>query len=125
MDISALTKEPMKVWVQFTTEVRLRLRYIPRDELQRIARQATVIEFDPKSRQKEERFDALRSDVLVCQSAVVSWEGLEMDGEPFACTLENIELLATKWTGFASFVSKVCIDLEQMQLAELEAVAKN
>ncbi|TLM66008.1 MAG: hypothetical protein FDZ69_07445 [Deltaproteobacteria bacterium] len=125
MDISALKKDRLEVWVQFTPDVRLKLRYIPRDELQRLAKAATVVELDPKSRQKVETFDGLKSDVLLCQAAVVDYTGLEMDGQPFPCTPENIELLASKWTGFASFVARVCIDLEEMQRSDLEAVEKN
>lgn len=125
MDISPLEKNDLEVWVQFTKDVRLKLRYMPRDVLEKIGKQATEIAFDLKSRQRTETVDGKKYDTLLCQKAVVDWEGLVNSGKPYPCTPENIEFLVNKWTGFAGFVARCCIDLEGMKQSEREALEKN
>ena len=126
MDISALKKEgPLEAWVPFGDGVKLKVAYLRRDEIKAILKRAVKVDFDPKSHEKTESYDTEKGEMLICQAAVKDWQGL-MDGDkPFECTAENVRLLVERWSGFATFVNRVCVDLQALVNKEKAATEKN
>lgn len=126
MKINSIVKDPEQLFkVQFNDEVALTLRYVSREQLDRMLRQATITSFNRSSHQKESDFDHLLYGELLGRAAIVDWSGLEVDDQPYPCTPDNAALLMRRWTGFAKFVSDMCSDLECLIDGEKEQIRKN
>lgn len=123
MDISVLKKDTLQVWVPFGDDAEVLIRYLPREELQKIYNKAKKITY--RNHQKVEEFDSLEADKLLGHAAVKDWKGFVMDGSPFPCTPENITLVMTKWNAFSRFVNEACVDLETLAKEEREQIVKN
>ena len=123
MDISALLKDPFEVWVPFL-DGRVLIRYVSREELLRLDREATEITWDRASQIRKER-DPVRADILLGRAAVKGWEGLTIDGIPYVHTEENCDFLMTRWVEFARFVNDTCVDLQVLVGAEKGEAEKN
>ena len=115
--------DSLQVWVDFNTEIRVKLRHISREEMATITRKATVSEF--VNHQKREKLDDLKYGELIGLAAIADWSGLVLGDEPFPCTPENIKLLMLKWGDFAKFISDFSTDFERLVAAEKEAERKN
>jgi hypothetical protein len=124
MDITGLTKAEFKAWVDFDEEVSVLVRYVPRDQLAEIGKDAVVVTVGP-GKKEERSYDALAADIAIAKAAVIDWRGLEVDGEPFPFTPENLELLILKWGAFSKFISNACVDVSGLALAQKENGAKN
>lgn len=81
MDISALKKDALQVWVPFSEDTEVLIQYISREELQKIYTKAKRITY--KNHQKAEEFDSVEADKLLGRAAVKDWKGFTMDGQPF------------------------------------------
>jgi hypothetical protein len=113
----------LQVWVDFNDEVRVKLRYISREEMAGIIKKSTVIEF--VNHQKRETLDNLKYGELVGLAAIADWSGLVQGSEPFPCTPENVKQLMRLWGDFAKFVSDFSSDFERLVAADKEAERKN
>lgn len=125
MDISALKKDRFQAWVPFDDEVKILIRFVPRDELVAIGKKAVVVTLDPKTKKESRDYDVIAADVMIAKAAVVDWDGLTLDGEPFPCTAENIELLVSKWGEFSKFISNACVDVGLLAVKQQEQAEKN
>lgn len=123
MDITVLKKDSLEVWVPFGDDAEVLVRYVCREELQKISKKARKTTY--QNHQKVEEFDPLEADKLLGRAAIKDWKGFTQDGEPFPCTPDNIDLMMTKWNAFAKFVNDVCVDIEALVKQEQEKVSKN
>jgi hypothetical protein len=111
MDIAKLKAGLLPVWVPFIKGRRLQVRHIPRTELAELAELATAVEMvDGKP---VEKFDNNKFNNLICQRAVVGWEGFTENGQPAAITPENIQAVADVSGLFVTTVRSACTDLER------------
>jgi hypothetical protein len=133
MDISAIKKDKFQAWVPFDDDVEVLINYVPRDELAAIGKACVVVSLDPHTRKETRDYDAISADVRIAAAAVADWRdrkiksgtGFTVDGEPFACTPENIQLLVTKWGEFAKFVGIACVDVAGLAARQREQLEKN
>jgi hypothetical protein len=123
MDIGALQRDAIEVWVPFLDGMVL-VRYIPRDELLELNKEATRNTWD-KGRRIQRETDPGKADLLLGRHAVKGWEGFTMGGEPYPYTPENCDFLMTKWVEFARFVNETSIDLQALMTAEKEEAEKS
>jgi hypothetical protein len=114
MEIGALKKDDFVISIPFIEDSEVLIRYVSREELQEIKRNATKISWDRKNEPSEE-FDSLRADLLLGRAAVRGWKGLTMNGEEFPYSPENCDLLMRKWTEFAKFVGEASMDIARLQ----------
>jgi len=125
-DVSAVINgSNLSAWVPFGESSRVKIRYIPRDKLREISAKSMTVNFDPKTRQKREEVDPLKWDTLLGKEAIEDWDGFVTGDNVCPCTPENIELFMSRWSEFAKFIGDVCVDLENLQAADLEAARKN
>jgi hypothetical protein len=123
MDIGALKRNDIEVWVPFLDGTVL-VRYIPRDELLKLNKEATRNTWDKGARIQGET-DPGKADLLLGRHVVKGWEGFTMGGEPYPYTPENCDFLMTKWVEFARFVNDTSIDLQVLMSAEKEEAEEN
>jgi hypothetical protein len=123
MEISALQKDDFEVWVPFL-DGRVLIRYVSREELVSLNKQATETTWDRKHQLHKEN-NPVRADILLGRIAVKGWEGFTMNGAPYPYTPENCDFLMTKWVDFARFVNETCIDLQALMDAEKAEAEKN
>jgi len=133
MDISAIKKEKFQAWVPFDKEVEVLINYVPRDELAAIGKASVVVSLDPTTRKETRDYDAISADVRIAAAAVAGWRdcktktktGFTVDGMPFHCTPENVELLVRKWGDFAKFIGQACVDVAGLAARWREQSEKN
>ncbi len=133
MDISAIKKDKFQAWVTFDDDVEVLINYVPRDELAAIGKACVVVSLDTITRKESRDYDAITADVKIAELAVADWRnrktktgtGFVADGEPFACTPENIALLVTKWGEFAKFVGIACVDVAGLAALQRKQSEKN
>jgi len=123
MDISALKKKALSVWIPFIGDTRLHVRHVTRDELKTLADQATTKAL--VSSEMQEKFDNSKFNDLLCQKAVIDLEGFEDDGQPFLCTPDNVQFLAQQSGQFVTLVRNTCTDLEKLFSLWKEEQKKN
>ena len=123
MDISALLKDPFEVWVPFL-DGKVFVRYVSREELHRLDREATEFSWERGSPIRKER-DPAKADILLGRAAVRGWQGFTLEGIAFPYTVENCDFLMARWVEFAKFVNEACVDLQVLADAEKEESEKN
>lgn len=131
MEIGALTKpQTLQAWIPFDEDTEVLIAYVPRHELQKIFKKATIVRY--KNHQKTEEYDQETGDKLLGELAVKDWrpktpngKGFTLNGEPYPCTPGNVETLMSKWNDFARFVNESCTNLGTLVESERESVAKN
>lgn len=123
MDISPLLRDPFEVWVPFL-DGRVLIRYVSREELHRLDREATEIAWDGSRRITKER-DPVKADILLGRAAVKDWRGFTLGGIPYSYSEENCDFLMTRWVDFARFVNETCTDLQALADAEAGEAEKN
>ena len=133
MEIGGLRRQDFEVWVPFGEEAgdgpdkngtRVLVRFISRAEIQEIRKKASVISLN-RQHQKEERFDALKADILLGRSAVRGWAGFTMEGADYPYSPDNCDELMKGWSEFARFVNSVCVDLQALHEEEAKQKTKN
>ena len=125
-DISAVVSPTaLSVWVPFMDGCRVKVRYVPRDQLREVSRKATTTTFDKKTHQKIEEVDRDKWDEELGAVAVEDWDGFVNGKEPFPCTPANVKTFMTKWSVFSKFIGDICVDLETLAAAGKEAERKN
>lgn len=118
-------QDEFSAWVPFIEGIKVKIKHIPREELLALRKKAVQVDFDRRTHQKIEQYDAITGAVILGQAAIQDWEGLQSNGQPFPCTPENIEILMRKWADFARFVDETCTDLVALMEAEMESERKN
>ncbi len=125
MEIGGLKRNDFQVWVPFGNDgAQVLVRYVGREELQDIARKATVRSWDCHH-QPQERLDVLKGDVLTGRAAVRDWKGFTLEGQEFPYSSENCDTLMKSWPQFSRFINDICIDLQALNEEEERQKAKN
>lgn len=123
MDITCLLRDRFEVWVPFL-DGRVLVRYVSREELLRLDKEATELTWDRAGRIGRDR-DPIRADILLGRAAVRGWEGFTADGLPYPYTEENCDFLMGRWVEFARFVNETCVDLQVLVDAGKGEAEKN
>jgi len=123
LDISALLKDPFEVWVPFL-DGRVLIRYVSREELHRLDKEATEFSWERGLPIRKER-DPAKADLLLGRIAVRGWHGFTLEGITFPYTIENCDFLMARWVEFARFVNETCVDLLALADAEKGEAEKN
>lgn len=124
MNLDALKNTDRTYWVPFGSEgEKVLVRYISKDELRTLLKQATIRKF--VNHQAVEEYDARKADILLGNAAIKDWQGFTFGDEPVPCNAENIELLMTRWSAFSKFINDAVTDLDLLVSAEKDATAKN
>lgn len=125
MDISRLKKNNLQVWLALFDDVEILCNHISQRQFEALRAEHTRVRFDPKTHQRREELDEEAFRCALARAVVADWRGLENDGEPFACTVENIDYLMTECTEFRLLVMNTPLSLERMLAAEREDTEKN
>ena len=119
-----VSREEFSAWVPFGDEGTLvEIRFISREELIKLRKEATKTVF--ARHQKTDEYDAVKAGRLLGKAAVKNWTGFTVDGDPYECTPENVEVMMERFADFAAFVDDTCTDMIKLQEAERETVRKN
>jgi hypothetical protein len=115
MNVARLKRKDLTAWLPMMDEVEICCRHISQSQFDAISEAST------KGGKRDEK--KFRS--ALARAVVVDWRGLEEDGEPFACTPENVDWLMEESTEFRLLVMDAPLSLNKMLAAEQEAERKN
>lgn len=115
-------KNELTCWVRFGDDAYVLLRYITRDELNKIRRKATKRELIKG--QMFEDTDIVDFSLRLGRIAVLDWRNLTMKNELFEYNSENRDLLMKRCYEFNDFVQEKCIEITNFIEAKEEESKK-
>lgn len=115
MNVARLKRKDLTAWLPLMDEVTIKCRHISQSEFDAISEAA-----DRGGKRDEKKFRS-----ALARAVVQDWQGIDEDGQPFACTPENIDWLMEESTEFRLLVMDAPLSLKKMLTAEQEAERKN
>lgn len=116
--------QPMISWFDFGNDAKVQLLFLPKDELTRIVKRHTRVEF--KRGVQRDVTDDDKSNIELGRTVVKGWEGLTMDGKEFPYTQANCDLLMRKSYAFNNFVNERCVEIDEfLKIKDEEATKKS
>lgn len=109
MEIGDIKQDELTCWAGFGEDAEVLLRYISRDELDRIRRRVTKQIF--KRGQMFEDTDSMQFNVLLGRAAVRGWRNITVGGKPFQFSPENCDLLMNRSYEFSDFINEKCVEI--------------
>lgn len=134
-----LATEEKTLWVRYTDEFEINIRYLPRRELARISESSQEVTWDKKTHTRIDRVDTEKFYSKFVEKAILGWRGLTLktlakivpiklgDSDPtneVVFTKENaIELLRSAYD-LDSFLQDAILDVQRFDSEQIDAQKK-
>ncbi len=109
MELGEITQDELTCWAPFGDDAEVQIRFITREELDRLKRKVTTKTF--RRGQILEDIDTIEFNRLLGRAAVRGWKNITVGGRPFEYSPENCDILMTRSYEFSDFVNDKCVEI--------------